>query len=104
MNYGLSEEQLNSIREIFSAHQEIEKGILFGSRAKGTHQPGSDIDIALVGEKVELGLILKILSELDSLSILQKFDLVVFHQIKSDELLDHINRVGIILYNKPESQ
>jgi len=30
----------------------VERAILYGSRAKGTFKPGSDIDLALVGNKL----------------------------------------------------
>ena len=35
------------IRATFATFPHIEKAVLFGSRAKGTAKPGSDIDLAL---------------------------------------------------------
>ncbi|HTG45994.1 MAG TPA: nucleotidyltransferase domain-containing protein, partial [Verrucomicrobiae bacterium] len=35
--------------EVFRRHPEVTRVILFGSRAKGTHRPSSDVDLALTG-------------------------------------------------------
>jgi len=45
MEYGLKQQEVESIKQIFSAFPEVEKAILYGSRAKGTYRPNSDIDI-----------------------------------------------------------
>jgi predicted nucleotidyltransferase len=69
---------------------------LFGSRAKGNFKSGSDIDIALFGtttnkEKME------ILLTLEDLDFPWKVDIALPHQIDNEELLAHIDRVGLIL-------
>lgn len=50
MEYGLDTKYMEMIRSIFSRYPEVEKVILFGSRAKGNYKRGSDIDIAVTGE------------------------------------------------------
>ena len=49
MKYGLSDIELNKLREFFARYEDIEEVILYGSRAKGNHKPFSDVDISLVG-------------------------------------------------------
>lgn len=68
----------------------------------GNYQPASDIDIALSGKKIDLSLLTEIEFELDDLMLPNKFDLVLLHQISSQELIDHIERVGIEIYRKEE--
>ena len=51
--YGLLERDLQYIMEAVRKYSEIEEVILFGSRAMGNYKEGSDVDLALVGEKVD---------------------------------------------------
>lgn len=50
MKYGLSDIELNKLREFYARYEDIEEVILYGSRAKGNHKPFSDVDISLVGQ------------------------------------------------------
>jgi predicted nucleotidyltransferase len=45
--HGLSQQTVERIQDELANHPEIRKAVLFGSRAKGTARPGSDIDLAL---------------------------------------------------------
>jgi predicted nucleotidyltransferase len=35
------------------AHREVELALLFGSRARGEAQPGSDVDVAVIGHAID---------------------------------------------------
>ena len=48
MKYGLSDRTLQKIRDVFSHYPEVEKAILYGSRATGDYRNGSDIDLPSV--------------------------------------------------------
>ena len=98
MKYGLSLNNINRIIEIFSQFPEVEQVLLYGSRAKGNYKPSSDIDLTVKGEKLNLQILSKINNRLDDLLLPYKFDLSIYHQINNQELLDHIERVGNILY------
>lgn len=76
----------------------IEKAILYGSRATGNYRPGSDIDLTLVGEKLNLTTLQKIENELDDLLLPYKIDLSLHKQIRNKELLEHIERVGKVFF------
>ena len=41
MNHGLSESTVERIRGVLAHFPEVEKAVLYGSRAEGTHRPGS---------------------------------------------------------------
>ncbi len=98
MNYGLKETQIEQIVTVLNKYKAIDKAILFGSRAKGNHKPASDIDLVLVGDALNLTLLGQIELELDDLLLPNVFDLSILHQIANPDLIDHINRVGIVLY------
>lgn len=100
MNYGLKEGQWEKLRSVFTQNPNIEKVVLYGSRAKGTHKPFSDVDITLVGSDLTHGDLTKLSSAIDDLNLPYTFDISLFHTLKSPELIDHIDRKGVPVYTK----
>jgi predicted nucleotidyltransferase len=100
MHYGLSELQFSQIIKVFAKHKEIDEVILYGSRAKGTDKPYSDIDITIKGDNINFSLQQKIEIELDDLLLPYKFDVSLFNAIDNADLLEHIKRVGKTIYRK----
>lgn len=77
--------------------------MLYGLRAKGTYKTGSDIDLTLKGSDLILSIINKISNEIDDLLLPYSFDISIFSQISNADLVDHINRVGIVFYEPQKS-
>ncbi len=100
MIYGLEQNIILKIVDVFSSFPEVEEAILYGSRAKGTYKDASDIDITLKGEKLNLTILNKINWQLDDLMLPYTFDLSIYHRISNNDLLEHIERVGKNLYIK----
>lgn len=100
MPYGLSQTELDTIVQAIAQVDNITEAILFGSRAKGTYRNGSDIDLALKGNNLGLQELTTLYGTLDELPLLYKFDLVIFDRITEPALVEHIERVGVILYRK----
>ena len=98
MAYGLNEHEIQKIRGILAAYPEVEKAILYGSRAKGNYKPASDIDLTLVGQKLNLELLLNIENQLDDLLLPYTIDLSLLHTIDNTALVEHIRRAGIVFY------
>jgi predicted nucleotidyltransferase len=69
MPYGLTDSTLSAIRGVLQKHHEVKRAILYGSRAKGTHQNGSDIDMALDGEDISFRNLLTIETRLYALDL-----------------------------------
>jgi uncharacterized protein len=101
-NFGLSEKTIAKIHQVFQHYPEIEKAILYGSRAKGTHRRGSDIDLTLIGNGITLSHLLKIENELDDLLLPYTIDLSIYHKISSLDLLEHIDKIGQEFYSRLE--
>lgn len=97
--FGLSPQTIEKICSVLKGHPEIESAIIYGSRAKGTFKPGSDIDLTLVGSSLTTTELLRIENELDDLLLPYTIDLSIKEQIESPDLLDHIHRVGQIFYS-----
>ena len=100
MQYGLKEETVKKINAIFAEYNEVEKAVLYGSRAKGNHKPGSDIDLTLKGKQLNLKLLNKISLDLDDLLLPYTFDLSIYQHITAPDLLDHIKRIGKVFYKR----
>ena len=100
--YGLKQSTLQDIQKVFSTFSEVEEVVLYGSRAKGNFKKGSDIDLTIKGENLNLKIINKISLSLDNLYLPYTFDLSIFNHISSSELIDHIQRVGKVFYKKNE--
>ncbi|MCF8104039.1 MAG: nucleotidyltransferase domain-containing protein, partial [Desulfohalobiaceae bacterium] len=67
MPFGLSEEAVDKIQTILARYEQVKQAILYGSRAKGTFKPGSDIDLTLKGEDLDLHVLNSISHDLDEL-------------------------------------
>jgi predicted nucleotidyltransferase len=100
MNHGLSEPAVERIRGVLAHFPEVEKAVLYGSRAMGTHRPGSDIDLTLYGSDLGQSLLARIDEELDELLLPYQMDLSLFASLTHPALLDHIRRVGVVLYER----
>ena len=79
--HGLKDIHVKKIQSAFANCKAIDKAILYGSRAKGNYRNGSDIDLTLVGNALDLSMLLK---------------------IENTDLIEHINRVGFVFYEKAE--
>lgn len=90
-----------AIRDALARFPVIEKAILYGSRAKGTHRPGSDIDLTVTGNGLSLNnCLLPLLEELEKLDLPYRFDISILDQIDHPGLREHIARVGVVIYKR----
>ena len=102
MRFGLPESAIAKICAVFAAHPEIERAVLYGSRAKGNFKPGSDIDLTLYGAGLTDALLLDLLVELDDLLLPWMIDLSLFASLNHPALQEHIERVGKVFYQRGE--
>ncbi len=98
--FGLKNKNIDGINGVFKQHPEIEKAIIYGSRANGSYRNGSDIDLTLTGEGLNLTKLFKIENELDDLLLPYKIDLSLLHEIKNSDLLKEIETAGVLFYSK----
>lgn len=93
--------ELELVCSVLRQHPEIESATLFGSPAKGTHTPRSDVDLALDGPLGALGAE-AIAAELEELPLSYRFDVHALAAITHAPLLEHIARVGMVIYPEPK--
>ncbi|WP_438965229.1 nucleotidyltransferase domain-containing protein [Flavobacterium sp.] len=99
--FGLYPNSFKEIISIFQKYESIEKVIIYGSRAKGNHKEGSDIDLILFGT-IKHNELMQLLNELDESYIPYLFDISIYNELQSESLIEHVNRVGKIFYQKTE--
>ena len=93
--YNLPQRVLEDIT-IFAQKYNVDKIILFGSRAKGTHRERSDIDIAVLGGDFD-GFYWDIK---DNAWTLLMFDIIDLSERISEELRQEIEKYGVTIYEK----
>lgn len=88
----------NVIREIVELAQkyDLQKVILFGSRARGDYQRASDIDLAVSGGNIAMFAV----DVEEEVSTLLQFDIVNLDLDLQEKLLSSIKEEGILLYEK----
>ena len=63
MNIGLNQTEIKEILKTVIQFPEIEKTVVFGSRAKGNFKKGSDVDLAVKGKNITYKVIAKVLKK-----------------------------------------
>ncbi|MCX7726587.1 MAG: nucleotidyltransferase domain-containing protein [Chitinispirillaceae bacterium] len=100
MSFGLTTEQEDILKEIFKKYLKSGVVIIYGSRAKGTFMPWSDIDIVIKGSERNRQVIGEIKELIEESDFPYLVDLEFYEDILNVSLLEHINRVGKIFYEK----
>lgn len=102
MPFGLTEKSYQLIKNVFQLYPQIEQVLIFGSRAMGTEKPGSDIDLALKGSVIGLEEILSLNNALEELPLAYEYDVIDYHEITNPDLQEHIDRYGLLFYQKEQ--
>lgn len=103
--FGLTESDLKNIISILQQQEEVDESFIFGSRAKGNYRRGSDVDIAVKGKDVDLKIINRISYLLNEETTMPYyFDVLNYNTISNQQLVSHIDRVGIMFYKKMKTE
>ena len=100
LSFGLPMHAVEKLRGVFQGWPQIQRVLLYGSRAKGNYRPGSDIDLTIEGEELTLSQLLAIENQIDDLLLPWMVDISLKHQIDNASLLEHIKRVGVPFYTR----
>lgn len=92
---GIKQTVFNEIID-FAKKYQIEKVILFGSRARGDYRERSDIDLAFRGGQGDYFS----LDVNEETSTLLEFDIINLDKPVRSELLESIKQEGIVFYEK----
>lgn len=87
--------------EVFDQYPNVEEVILCGSSARDDYRNGSDIDLTLCGVHALTHKILsKIAIDLDDQLLPYTLDLSIYDDLKSQNIINEIDRVGVTFYKR----
>ena len=98
--FGLNNATIKSLGMIFDRHTQIERVLIYGSRALGKQREGSDIDLVMIGPKLSYDDLLTVANEIDDLLLPYKIDLSIWHHIDNDQLTKHIEDHGVVFFER----
>ena len=94
-DFGLTYKVLTSIIDIGKQYG-VNRITLFGSRARGDYKERSDIDLAVYGGNTEeFGIDVE-----EFVPTLLKFDVVHMDKPVQEDLVESIDREGVVIYEK----
>jgi predicted nucleotidyltransferase len=100
MKFGLNKKTIDRINSVFESFPQVEKVVIYGSRTKGNHKIGSDIDLTIIGKELDLKIINNINLKIEELLLPYIFDISIYERINNMDLLQHIERAGKVFYQK----
>ncbi len=101
-DFDLTEQDRKQLESAILKFPEIERAIIFGSRAMGNSKKGSDVDLAIVGKNVTSAMALRLRSLLnDELPLPYFLDVVRYETITNENLKRHIDEYGVVLFPAP---
>ena len=100
MKFGLTIRQYSLIEDAIISFNDIEKVLIFGSRATHKFKPSSDIDLAVIGKNLSRDIINRLASQLDDLPLPFMFDILHYDQISNKVLKSQIDLEGKLFFEK----
>ena len=103
--FGLDTDTIRNIKDCLAKIPQIQKVLLYGSRAKGNYKNGSDIDLTLIGKNLNPDdSIYPLKEELDKLYLPYTFDISILSKLDKLEFINHILKVGKTFYQKETNE
>ncbi|MDD4503802.1 MAG: nucleotidyltransferase domain-containing protein [Clostridiaceae bacterium] len=103
MENEMEDNVLNEIIRI-SKEYNLEKVVLFGSRARGDNSPVSDYDIAVFDNSLSDIEKASFCLDIEGIETLKKIDIVFTSDSLSIGLLENINKDGVIIYEQTRNK
>jgi len=96
--YGIKAEIWDRILAVLKADAKVKEIVLFGSRAKGSFQNGSDIDLVVKGTELSFDDLQNLRVALDELNLPWEIDLLHYETITDPAVKEHIDRISVSLW------
>lgn len=93
---------IGEITNLAEKFQDIEKIVLFGSRARGDNKERSDIDLAIFAPNLDYYDFADFCEQLEEIETLLKFDVVQICFNTDRKLLENIEQEGVTLWERPK--
>ncbi len=99
-DFGLKSKHREILESIFSDFKEVEKVLVFGSRAKETYHERSDLDLVICNSEMTYQRLGQLISAINESDFPYLVDIQLHENINNPELIAHISRVGKVFYQK----
>jgi predicted nucleotidyltransferase len=99
-SFGLSDNAHQTLLSTFRLYPEVKKVIVYGSRAKGNFSARSDIDLVIRDSQVSMNKLGEIRDQLEESDFPYLVDLQIYEDITNENLIEHIKRVGKVIYER----
>ena len=99
MKFGLSQKYFDIVVDILKTYDDVDVGIIFGSRASGKCIKSSDVEIAVKG-KLKHDTVMNIKYDYQESDLPLFVDVVDYYKLKHQPLKEHIDNVGKVCYTK----
>lgn len=105
MMYGISDKSFAALIAFFEESADIERVVIFGSRAMGNYRNGSDIDLAVWGSGLTSSKVQRFSATLnEEMQIPYMVDLLYYDEIHNEALKEHINTHGLPIFTRLENE
>lgn len=98
--FGVRPDVIARLRHAFTQFPEVERVVLYGSRARGDARYNSDFDFLLFGETLEPYSLTAISRTIDDLMLPWRVDLVLDARLRHEGLRANIAREGVEFYRR----
>lgn len=95
MKFGLQDNIIEKMQQILRLNPQVERAVIFGSRARGDYRYNSDIDLAIY---LDGELPSQVWLDLDEAAGIYKLDIVEMNKELSESLRRHIEEEGIEIF------
>jgi len=99
IDFGLKEDRLNEIRRVLARYPQVNRAVIFGSRARGDFRPNSDIDLAVYLVDSEDKMPGELLLEIDDAAGIYKIDVIDMLRLNNKTLRQRIEEEGVEIYD-----
>jgi uncharacterized protein len=96
--FNIKQEWIDILYNIFEKTENLDKVILFGSRARGDHKLRSDIDLAI--QTVNIKASNYIINKIEESNILLKVDIIDLNYVESNKFLENVKNQGIVFWER----
>jgi len=78
---AVSTHEIEIVTSIIKKHAPNSKVIAFGSRYKGTHNPASDLDLAIIGDNINFSILANMKEDFMESDLPYKVDIIDYRHI-----------------------
>lgn len=99
-DFGLPTGDLNAIINVVASVDNVQRAVVYGSRAKGNYRPNSDIDIMLFGDSLTFSDIVTVADRLDDLLLPWQIDITARNRVFNSDFIEQVDRYGKVIFNR----